>query len=448
MSVTLVLFWLVKTQNASWYSIRTAAQQESQASGIDATDATINQFFEFIINGQYVAYIILLNGVLLTLVIIVVGGWIIEWQKRSAALISSTKMSLAESESKFLEAFNNAAIGMALVDLEFKWTKLNRSLLEILGYKRSELINHHVTDTFHPEEAAQTLKLEALLAGEIRTYNAQKRLITKSGETIWARLNLSLVKNAQGQASYFVLQLENITREKLLDEIKSDFISISSHQFRTPMSAIRWNLEALLDGDKGIIENEKIKSTIQSIHDSVVRMNQLITDLLRVAKIEGQALEIDLKTVNLPVVTKSITNTFNARAKAANKTIEIEASNMAKKKAALIDPTLFNEALVILIDNALLYSDNSAPIKIKLTADKKNLWLRISNQAEIIKSDDRKKMFEKLARLPAGIKKNPDGSGLGLYSAKRLLEAMKADLSLEESQNLNEICFKIKLSKG
>jgi len=446
MSVTLVLFWLVKTQNAEWSALEGAAAVTIDPSNKTIGNLSLNHIFEALIHGQFLAYTILLNGLLLTALVMFLGGWVISRQRRDALMINTTKKSLAESELKLKEAFDNAAIGMALVDLEYKFFKVNRALQKTLGYQENEFEAFKVQDFIHPDDKLSGQTLQHLLENDALTSNSQRRFRTKNGQTIWGRLNLSLVKNDLGEAKYYVLQLENITREKLLDDIKSDFIAISSHQFRTPMAAIRWNLESIIDGDKGEIKDPKMKAALDKMHTSVVRMNNLIRDLLKVAKIEGRALKIKATPLKIePLITDSL-NAVASVVQTKNHVVNFVVNPKNKDLVACADKTIFAEAFKILLDNALNYGENSSPIKITLAHTSDQVVIEIENESTRISTDEREKMFEKLVRLEAGIKKNPDGSGLGLYSAKKLFEAMNATLTLEET-NDEMVRFKIELKK-
>lgn len=126
-----------------------------------------------------------------------------------------TEEALRESEERFSCAFQYAAIGMALVSPDGKWLKVNRSLSVLLGYSENELMTKTFQDITHPEDLGTDLNyVHQMLAGEIRTYNMEKRYIHKSGAIIWVRLSVSLVRDQKRDPLYFVSQIENITERK------------------------------------------------------------------------------------------------------------------------------------------------------------------------------------------------------------------------------------------
>ncbi|MFH7027731.1 MAG: PAS domain S-box protein [Heteroscytonema crispum UTEX LB 1556] len=125
---------------------------------------------------------------------------------------------LRESEERFHQAFEYAAIGMALVSLEGRWLQVNRSLCEMIGYGEEELLVTTFQAITHPEDLEIDLVyMQQLMAGEISTYQMEKRYLHKLTQVVWALLSVSLVRDAQGQPLYFVAQVENISDRKQVE---------------------------------------------------------------------------------------------------------------------------------------------------------------------------------------------------------------------------------------
>ncbi|NJM85329.1 MAG: PAS domain S-box protein, partial [Leptolyngbyaceae cyanobacterium RM2_2_21] len=123
-----------------------------------------------------------------------------------------------ESEAKFRSAFDYAAIGMALVGLEGSWLEVNQALCETLGYSEPELLGLTFQDITHPADLEADLGcVQQLLAGEIRSYQIEKRYIHKQGQEVWVLLSVSLLQDANGQPLYFVSQIQNISQRKRVE---------------------------------------------------------------------------------------------------------------------------------------------------------------------------------------------------------------------------------------
>jgi PAS domain S-box-containing protein len=129
------------------------------------------------------------------------------------------EIALRESEERFRMAFENSAIGMALVGLDGRWLKVNDSLCRIVGYPEQELLDRGFQDITHPDDLqADFDNVTQLLAGKIGHYQMEKRYMHKDGHIVWIRLSASLVRNAQGSPVHFVSQIEDFTEEKQAEE--------------------------------------------------------------------------------------------------------------------------------------------------------------------------------------------------------------------------------------
>ncbi len=125
---------------------------------------------------------------------------------------------LRESEQCFSGAFEYAAIGMALVAPDGRWLKVNRSLCDIVGYSESELLATTFQAITHPDDLEADLDyVRKMLAGEIRTYQMEKRYFHKLGHVVWILLNVSLVRDAQDQPLYFIAQIQDISDRKQVE---------------------------------------------------------------------------------------------------------------------------------------------------------------------------------------------------------------------------------------
>lgn len=130
---------------------------------------------------------------------------------------------LRESETRFRATFEQAAVGMAHVGLDGRFLRLNDKLCEIAGHERAELEALTFGDITHPEDReAEAGRPEALIAGEIQHYAAEKRYIRKDGSVVWVHVTGSLVRDRQGAPDYFIKVVENITRRKQAEHLLAD----------------------------------------------------------------------------------------------------------------------------------------------------------------------------------------------------------------------------------
>ncbi|MCT8333939.1 PAS domain S-box protein [Leptospira sp. 85282-16] len=132
--------------------------------------------------------------------------------------IKKIEKALRISEDAFRENFDNAAIGMALLDEKGKWLKVNKRVCDILGYSESEFMNLTFQDITHPEDLnADLTYLEELVADKRKFYQMEKRYFRKNGNIVYAILAVSMVKNEDGKVLYFISQIIDITEQKLVE---------------------------------------------------------------------------------------------------------------------------------------------------------------------------------------------------------------------------------------
>jgi diguanylate cyclase (GGDEF)-like protein/PAS domain S-box-containing protein len=122
---------------------------------------------------------------------------------------------LRESEQRFRRSFRDSTIGMALVATDGRWLQVNRSLCEMVGYPQEELLEKTFQDITHPDDLEKDLDhLRRLLAGEIRTYQMEKRYFHREGHVVWILLSVSLVHDEESEPLYFVSQIQDVSERK------------------------------------------------------------------------------------------------------------------------------------------------------------------------------------------------------------------------------------------
>ncbi len=141
------------------------------------------------------------------------------WVARNISDRKQIEASLSDSEDRFRLAFEEAAIGMALVAPDGHWLRVNQSLCDLVGYSETEMLSLHFQTITHPDDCALDLDyLQRLLAGEINTFEKEKRYIHQEGHSVWVWLSASLVRDQEGKPLYLITQIQDIGDRKQTEE--------------------------------------------------------------------------------------------------------------------------------------------------------------------------------------------------------------------------------------
>ena len=223
------------------------------------------------------------------------------------------------------------------------------------------------------------------------------------------------------------------TNQKLkeLDETKDEFISMASHQLRTPLTSVKGYTSMVLEGDAGKL-NKQQKQLLDQAFVSAQRMVYLIADLLNVSRLKTGKFVIETQPTNLADIIEGEISQLKETAKA--KKIKL---NYAKPKhfpALMLDETKTRQVIMNFVDNAIYYSHSGGQVKVELKEDKSSIYFRVIDSGIGVPKADVPKLFSKFYRASNARKARPDGTGLGLFMAKKVIDAQGGHLLFETEE--------------
>ena len=270
--------------------------------------------------------------------------------------------------------------------------------------------------------------LKAKKSGDMFTNEDIKTLETIAAQAAIAIENARLYeemrdfsKTLQKEVRFQTKELRGANiRLQQLDKAKSEFISLASHQLRTPLSIVKGYISMILEGSWGKINKEQ-KGQLERVYLSNERLIRLVDDLLAVSRIESGRLELDFKSVSLEKMTKSVIEEF--KKVADDKGLYLKYIEPKKPIPLIkIDALKIRQVVQNLVDNALFYTNKGGAV-IRLKTDKDKIIFSIKDTGIGVSAKEQVTLFEKFSRGHAGAKIHTEGTGLGLYLAAKLVSA-------------------------
>ncbi|MBW4582261.1 MAG: response regulator [Tildeniella nuda ZEHNDER 1965/U140] len=284
-------------------------------------------------------------------------------RQRSKAALYRTQDVLQESEDRFRSAFDHASIGMGLMGLDDRWLKVNAVLCQISGYSEPELltstVSHHL-----PVAERETLAtcLRSLLDPTAQSCQIELQVFRKSKQLICVLMGISLVQNAQHQPLYYVVQWQDITARKAIEQMKDEFVAMVSHELRTPLTAIQGAVGLLASGS--LNQNpERAKQMLDIAASESARLARLVTDVLDLERLNAGDVTLMQERCNVADLLQRSVNSMQPIAD--QHAITLSLSPLSQDVCA--SPDAIVQVLTNLIGNAIKFSPGGSTIAIAAT---------------------------------------------------------------------------------
>ncbi len=356
--------------------------------------------------------------------------------------------SLAKDLEKFKLAADTVADQIIITDKDGIILYTNKAMEIITGYKAEEAIGKkagqlwgkHMPEEFYANLWDIIKNKKKLFIGEITNRK-------KDGTPYIAEVRIAPILDKDRKVNFFIGVERDITVVKEVDKMKTEFVSLASHQLRTPLTAVKWYVEILLKKER----DAKEEGYLRQVYDSNERMIRLVNDLLDVSHIEsGKKFGVMLKKINIVPVVKNVVELMSISLKSRHQKGEIKLGSEFPKELKLeIDEIKIRQVFQNLIDNAINYSADKINIMVGYKQEGSMAVFSVKDSGIGIPKNQQARVFEKFFRADNTGNLSAKGTGLGLYIAKAIVEKHGGKIWFESAEGVGTtFYFSLPLNYG
>ena len=357
--------------------------------------------------------------------------------------LNAAKAELEEGKLKDEAIFSSIDDGMIVIDKGGRIMLTNKRAEDMLLYEKEDLIGKQIDEIIPMQyETGDILRKEDR---PFRRALTEKKRITISPLTDRLKTYFLLRKDGTrfpieivsspillgGDVLGIIDIFRDITSEIEVDKVKTEFVSIASHQLRTPLSTIKWYSEILISGDAGEL-NDTQKGYIKEIYHGNERMIDLVNALLNVSRLEVGAFIVEVKQVDLVDVARIVIEELKSQIDV--KKIDLIENYQPNLPFVNADQGLVRIIFQNLLSNAVKYTSEKGKVGIQISYADKEISIKVWDTGIGIPRTNHNKIFTKLFRADNAREVDPDGTGLGLYIIKSIIAQTNGKIWFESSE--------------
>ncbi len=337
------------------------------------------------------------------------------------------RKALGESEERFRRAFETSQNGLLLIDkTEASILNSNKSVQKLLGYSQEEFLKKKLWEIGVAKDDMDFQEtISRLEKGGGMAHYKDIPVKTKNGLSVSAEVFLV------DRAKVLQCNIRDITKEKEIDKTKNEFVSLASHQLRTPLTSIKWCSEKLLREKTGEL-TQKQKRHIEEINQGNERMIDLVRNLLNVSRIEMGTLAVNPKLTDIGELLKRVIKEQASFVQEKKHEVIVEIAKGLPKIST--DPELVRMVFQNLFGNAVKYTPAGGKITCEMKKKGEEIITTIKDNGVGIPEKQQNQIFQKLFRGDNVVREHSEGTGLELYITKAMVDALGGKIWFESKE--------------
>lgn len=352
-------------------------------------------------------------------------------QAAIAILNAKIYSELLAERDKTLAIIDSLNEGVILFDNEWKILMMNPKAQELLFIQEKEVAGKILTKDFSLKSIFHK-NLYTISSLSLGDFEKREHVIERP-QRIVLEITEVPVKDLNKRKIGSMRVLRDITREKEIGRLESKFITTASHQLRTPLSSIRWALDIIKNGEKGQL-NDAQKEIIEKTYSSTTNLINLLEDLLNISKIEEGKFIYAFRQQDFLLFIKKILKDISIQLQERKLNLVFKEPDV-KISQVNIDTDILSMSVRNILDNAIRYSLLGGTITVSLFQADRNLIFSVKDNGIGIPEEDKKFIFSKFFRAKNAQLFQTEGSGLGLYLAKNIVEKHNGRIIFESIEN-------------
>lgn len=354
-------------------------------------------------------------------------------------LVAARTAELAKQYARSGAILESIDSGVLSLDQRGEIMDANPAAVRLLGYTVGEIIGLKATDVLQLLKKNVQFTAEAhpvvscLKTGQAYRSNATMHLsIFKKDQTMLPVILAVTPLVQEGKVTGAIVLFQDVTEDRQIDYMKSEFITLASHQLRTPLSAVRWNLE-LFNGERVPLTEDQ-RAFLTEIDSSSKRMAAVLDELLHAARLEEENYASSRKDVEVVALVRSVVEGHTSAAAQAG----IHLASQLPDATLVIntDPTLLEIVLQNLLGNAFKYSKKGNEVTVRMLLLQNQIQVTVQDHGMGIPATEQGRVFQKFFRAKNVRREDTDGTGLGLYISKRSIESLGGSIEFQSTEGV------------
>ncbi len=341
---------------------------------------------------------------------------------------------LRRSEHRFRSVFEHAATGIAITDIEGRYTQCNPAYERIVGYAEAELQGRTFSSLMHPDDLPENAAaLARLMAGELPHYEVENRYLHKSGREVWVRKFVSLLYEDASAPSHFMALVTDITDERAALAAqheamrqKDEFLAVLAHELRNPLAPIRTSVAVL----RQMGPSDPVLARCRDVIDrQAAHMARLVDDLLDVSRLSRGQLRLQRAPADLRAIVEAAVELTQPLFEAEHQRLVVEGCDQPIVLEA--DAARLTQVLGNLLNNASKYSARGGEVTLAVAREADGVVLRVTDHGVGIAPGQLDTVFDLFAQADAGRLAGKGGLGIGLALARQLVGMHRGTIGVQ-----------------